>query len=361
MTKRPWFSTIANPAAILACLLVACNPAARPPTAAPAAPTTAPASVAANPTGQPAASGSLQTVKLQLAWLPGGQFAGEFMAAEKGYYRAVGLDVQFIPGGPSVNTVPIVASGQADIGIGGSAQLLTARNQNIPVKAIGATDDKAPSALSCLPANVKTVADLKGKTVGAAANQRVNLEAMLRINNVDPSQVNVETSGADISSLVAGRIDCRATYINDEPISLQEHGMDPVNLLYYDAGLKQQGDVLYVSEDTDRTQRAMLTRFLQATTKGWQYALANPEESGQTVVAKYAPDADVAHTIAVIKASQPLVETDRTSRDGVLSLDPAVWNQVAGLLTSVGSLPPGFDVASAMDLSIYQKPQGGVE
>ena len=137
--------------------------------------------------------------------------------------------------------------------------------------------------------------------------------------------------------------------------------MDPVNLLYYDAGLKQQGDVLFVSEDTDRTQGAMLTRFLQATTKGWQCALANPEESGQTVVAKYAPDADVAHTIAVIKASQPLVETDRTSRDGVLSLDPAVWNQVAGLLTSVGSLPTGFDVASAMDVSIYQKTQGGVE
>jgi NitT/TauT family transport system substrate-binding protein len=297
-----------------------------------------------------------------LAWLEGGQFAGEFMAAEKGYYRAVGLDVQFIPGGPSVNTVTVVASGTADVGIGGSAQLLTARSQNIPLKAIGATDDKAPSALSCRPqANVTTVADLKGKTVGAAANQRVNLEAMLRINNIDPSQVNVETSGADLTSLVAGRIDCRATYINDEPISLKEHGMDPVNLLYYDAGLKQQGDVLFVSEDTDRTQGAVLTRFLQATTKGWQCALANPEESGQTVVAKYAPDADVAHTIAVIKASQPLVETDRTSRDGVLSLDPAVWNQVAGLLTSVGSLPTGFDVASAMDLSLYQKPQGGVE
>jgi NitT/TauT family transport system substrate-binding protein len=292
-----------------------------------------------------------------LAWLPGAQYAGLFMAAEKGYYSAAGLDVQFIPGGPSVNNVSVVASGTADIGITGSPALLAARSQNIPLKAIGAQEDKAPSALSCRPrANVKTVADLKGKTVGAAAQQRINLEALLRINNIDPSQVNLVPSGADLTSLMAGRIDCRVTYINDEGISLQEQGMDPVNLLWYDAGLKQQGDILYVSEDTDRTQGALLTRFLQATAKGWQYALANPEESAQTVAARYAPDADVAHSIAVVKASQLLVETDRTSRDGVLSLDPAAWNQVADLLTSVGSLPTEFDVTSAMDLSLYQKP-----
>src|SRR5262249_40093757 len=153
-------------------------------------------------------------------------------------------------------------SGTADVGITGIAPLLTARSQSIPLKAIGATEDKSPSALTCRPqANVKTVADLKGKTVGAAAPQRINLEAMLRINTIDPSQVNVVPGGADLTSQVAGRVDCRVSYINDESISLQEQGMDPVILLYYDAGLKQQGDVLFVSEDTDRTQGAVLTRF----------------------------------------------------------------------------------------------------
>ena len=360
MTRRPgrWLGTSRSAAAAAtACLLLACGPTAGPrqpvSTTAPA-PLTAPAT---NSTAQQPSTGSLQTVTLQLSWLKGGQFAGEFMAAENGYYSAAGLDVQFIPGGPSVNTVPVVASGTATIGIVGSAPLLTARSQGIPLKAIGATYDKAPSSLSCRPqANVTSVADLKGKTIGVSAPQRVNLEAMLRINNIDPSEVNINASGADLTSLVAGRIDCRATNIYDEPISLREQGVDASNLLYYDAGLKQQGDVLYVSEDTDRTQNAMLTRFLQATTRGWEYALANPDESGRTVVAKYAPDVDVGHTIAVIKALGSLVETDRTAKDGVLSLDPAVWNQTASLLTGVGLLPATFDATSAMDLSVYQKP-----
>ena len=133
MSKGRWFSMAVTPGAMLACLLLACNPSATPPSPPPPAPTTAPAPAAANPTAQPATSGSLQTVKLQLSWLKGGQFAGEFMAAEKGYYSVAGLDVQFIPGGPSVNTVPIVASGTAEIGIVGSPPLLTTRTQGIPL------------------------------------------------------------------------------------------------------------------------------------------------------------------------------------------------------------------------------------
>src|SRR5258708_5709859 len=119
-------------------------------------------------------------LKVQLSWLKDAQSAGEFEALSKSYYAAENLDVELLAGGPSINNIQTVAGGQAQVGIvGGPSGLLLARNQNIPVRVFAATDDKSASALTCRPeANVRKFADLKGKTIGATATQRVNVEAL---------------------------------------------------------------------------------------------------------------------------------------------------------------------------------------
>jgi NitT/TauT family transport system substrate-binding protein len=59
----------------------------------------------------------LERITLQLGWLKTGQQAGKFMAAEKGFYAAEGLEVGFLDGGPSISVAPIVLSGKADVGV----------------------------------------------------------------------------------------------------------------------------------------------------------------------------------------------------------------------------------------------------
>ena len=326
------------------------KPAAAALTAAPK-PTAAPTPAAAQ------ARPAREALKLQLGWLRTGQQVGEFVAAEKGFYAAEGIDVEFITGGPSVNTIPVVMSGSATVGIVGAAPLLTARKEGLTVRAVGATYDKAASALTCRPeARVKSVADLKGKRVGASAPQRVNLEAMFRINNLQPGDVEIDISGADMASLIAGRIDCRATNINVEPVTLRAQGIEPDVLLYYDAGLRQQGDVFFVTDETAKSKAELLTRFLKATARGWEDALTNPDEAAKITVEKQAPDLNLEDTIGVIRATRPIVITDRTARDGTLSLNEQAWKDTIDLLVSIGTLPAGFPVSDIVDLSIYKKP-----
>ncbi len=353
-------------------LLVACTPSApsapAPAPAAPkptealkpaaAAPTAAPKPTAV-PTPAPAqAKPAQEAVKLQLGWLKTGQQAGEFVAAEKGFYTAEAIDIEFITGGPTVSVIPVVVSGTASVGINGSsAPLLTARKEGLPVRVIGATHDKAAQALTCRPdANIKSLTDLKGKKVGASQPQRVNLEALFRLNNLAPEDVEIVTTGADMASLLAGRIDCRTTNVHVEPVSLRLQGIEPDVLLNYDYGLRQQGDMFFVTDETAKNKPDLLARFLRATAKGWEYALDNPDEAAKITVEKYAPDLDLAETVATIKATKPLMVTDRTARSGLLSLEEEAWKQTIGELVRVGILPAGFSTADILDLSIYKKP-----
>src|SRR4051812_39889039 len=75
--------------------------------------------------GGTAAAGPLTKVKLQLRWVHQGQFAGYYVAADKGYFKEMGLDVEFIPGGPDTVPSQKVLTGAADLGIEGVASLLS--------------------------------------------------------------------------------------------------------------------------------------------------------------------------------------------------------------------------------------------
>ena len=108
-------------------------------------------------------------------------------------------------------------------------------------------------------------------------------------------------------------------------------------LLNYDYGLKQQGDMFFVTEETAKNKADMLNRFLRATAKGWEYALNNPEEAAKITVEKYAPDLKLEETTATIQATKPLTMTDRAVKAGLMSLDEDAWKQ------TIGELIPGRD------------------
>jgi NitT/TauT family transport system substrate-binding protein len=305
----------------------------------------------------PAASAApKESVKFQLSWLKGGQFAGEFIADAKGYYASEGLNVEFIAGGPTINTIQLVMSDAALIGVGNPLALAIARGQNLKSRAFAATYDKGATSLTCRrESQIKTPADLKGKTIGATPAQRATLESILRLNNVSPSDVNIQPAGGDMSLLVAGRIDCRQTNINDEPLSLQEQGVQSDSFLYYDWGFHQQGDGYFVREENAAPKKDVLTRFTRASVKGWQYALDNPDDAASILTSKYAPDESVAHTVNVIKALKPIISTDRTAKEGLLSLNAPVWQETMDLALKAGSIPAAVSAADMLDTTIYKK------
>src|SRR5438105_9409170 len=75
----------------------------------------------------------IDTVRLQLKWVPQAQFAGYYAAKTLGYYRDESLEVTFLPGGPDVVPEDVVADGRAEIGITWLSQLLVARESGLPL------------------------------------------------------------------------------------------------------------------------------------------------------------------------------------------------------------------------------------
>ena len=70
---------------------------------------------------------------LQLKWVTQAQFGGYYVAKDKGYYSAEGLDVTIKPGGPDIATPQVLAGGGADVIIEWIGSALATREKGVPL------------------------------------------------------------------------------------------------------------------------------------------------------------------------------------------------------------------------------------
>src|SRR6202008_2111976 len=129
---------------------------------------------------------------LQLKWVTQAQFAGYYVAKEKGMYDAVGLDVTIKPGGPDINPSQVIAGGGADVVLDWMPSALATREKGVPLVNIAQVFQKSGMELTCRKdAGVKTPADFKGKTLGVwfAGNEYPFLSWM--------DKLKLKASGAD--------------------------------------------------------------------------------------------------------------------------------------------------------------------
>jgi hypothetical protein len=103
--------------------------------------------------GRPAAvpAQAPSPVALQLGWFANAQMAGDFTAIGKGYFKEVGLDVNIVPGGPSIDPVGVVASGSVLIGnVASIGVLVSGRSRGVPLKAFATAFQRHPFALEAV-------------------------------------------------------------------------------------------------------------------------------------------------------------------------------------------------------------------
>jgi NitT/TauT family transport system substrate-binding protein len=106
-------------------------------------------------------------VSLQLKWVTQSQFAGYYVAKDKGFYDAEGLDVDIKPGGPDVAPAQVLAGGGADVMIDWMPSALASREKGLPLVNIAQTFKSSGLMLSCRKdSGIEVPADLRGKTIG---------------------------------------------------------------------------------------------------------------------------------------------------------------------------------------------------
>ncbi len=227
---------------------------------------------------------------VQLRWTPQAQFIGYYVAKEKGYYKEAGLEVTIRPGGPDTGPVKALAGGEADIAVEWLASALAARERGTQVVNVAQVFNRSGLMLTCKQSRgISHPSDLRGKRVGVwfGGLEYPFLSWMnkLGIKASGPSaELTVVPQGFTVDPLIKGEVDCISTMIYNEFWKAVGAGINPLDLVsfqYEDQGVAMLEDGLYVLEPrlsdhqfVDRTRR-----FVRASLKGWQYALANRDES----------------------------------------------------------------------------------
>ncbi len=301
-----------------------------------------------------AQSNELQDVTLKLKWLHQAQFAGNYVAKEKGIYADNGLNVDIQQFSFDDSTINAVVEGRADFGITGADELLLARVAGKPIKAFAVIYKINPvCAYSLKESGITKPQDFIGKTVGierAVDGTDVNVGilyyAMMSKVGVDRSQVNEVTIGYDATELLAGDTDVSTGYIINEPHQVLEADKEVNTILMADYGVNMYADVLFTTEDTLNNRPELVTAFLKATLDGWQYAIEHENEAVDAVL-KYAPDRTRRHETYMMQQSVPLIHT------GVEPLGWMTeegWTKVQTILVEQGITEGGINVADLYDM-----------
>ena len=284
-------------------------------------------------------------VKLQLQWVTQAQFAGYYVALDKGYYDAEDLDVTILPGGPDIAPPQVLAGGGADAMLNWMPSALAARERGLPVVNIAQPFKTSGLMLTCWKdTGITSPADFKGKTSGVwfFGNEYPFLSWMSQegiSTDGGADGVTVLRQGFNVDPLLQRQADCISTMTYNEYGQVLDAGVSEDELVtfkYENQGVATLEDGMYVLEDNlkDPAFADKMVRFVRASMKGWKYAEANPGEAAEIVL-------DNDETGAQSKAHQVRMmgEIAKLTAGSNGSLDPADYERTVATLMAGGSDP----------------------
>ena len=234
-------------------------------------------------------------VTLQLKWVTQAQFAGYFVAKDKGFYKEEGLDVTIKPGGPDVAPPQVIAGGGADVIIDWMPSALASREKGLPLVNIAQPFKRSGMMLTCRKdSGVKTPSDFPGRTLGVwfYGNEYPFLSWMsqLGVPTDGSSQgVTVLKQGFNVDPILQKQADCVSTMTYNEYWQIIDAGLgadELVTFKYEDQGVATLEDGLYVLEDNlkDPAFVDKMARFVRASMKGWAWARENGDAAADIVL-----------------------------------------------------------------------------
>ncbi|MEL6735791.1 MAG: ABC transporter substrate-binding protein [Pseudomonadota bacterium] len=234
-------------------------------------------------------------VTLQLKWVTQAQFAGYYVAKDKGFYTEENLDVEIKPGGPDIAPPQVIAGGGADVVVDWMPSALATREKGVPLVNIAQPFKSSGMMLTCRKdSGITTTADFKGKTLGVwfFGNEYPFLSWMSQLGiptEGGDAGVTVLKQGFNVDPILQKQAACVSTMTYNEYWQIIDAGLsadDLITFKYEDEGVATLEDGLYVLEDKlkDPAFADKMVRFVRASMKGWKYAEANPDEAAEIVL-----------------------------------------------------------------------------
>ncbi len=284
-------------------------------------------------------------VALQLKWVTQAQFAGYYVALDKGFYEEEGLNVTIKPGGPDVAPAQVIAGGGADVVLDWMPSALASREKGLDLVNIAQPFKSSGMMLTCRKdSGITSPEDFKGKTLGVwfGGNEYPFLSWMSKLGlSTDGGDdgVTVLKQGFNVDPILNGQADCVSTMTYNEYWQIIDAGLTPEELVvfkYEDQGVATLEDGMYVLGENlkDDAFKDKMARFVRASMKGWKYAEENPDEAAMIVLDN---DASGAQTEKHQKRMMGEIAKLTAGSNG--ALDPADYERTVATLLSAGSDP----------------------
>ncbi|HEX5935141.1 MAG TPA: ABC transporter substrate-binding protein [Pseudorhizobium sp.] len=305
-----------------------------------------------------AQSAAAADIVLQLKWVAQSQFAGYYVAQEKGFYEEEGLEVEIKAGGPDIAPEQVIAGGGADVIVAWMGGALVAREKGVPLVNIAQPYQKSGLQLICpKDGPIKTEADFKGHTLGVwfFGNEYPFFAWMNKLGlstEGGPDGVTVLKQSFDVQPLVQKQADCISVMTYNEYWQAIDAGFKPEDLTvfnYTEMGNDLLEDGLYVLEDklADPAFKENMVKFVRASMKGWKYAIDNPDEAAEIVMDNGGQDEN--------HQKRMMGEVAKLIGDATGKLDPAVYERTAKALLDqkiITKEPEGAYTAEVTDAAM---------
>jgi NitT/TauT family transport system substrate-binding protein len=295
-----------------------------------------------------------------LNWFPVGDHAAYWVALEKGYFDACGLDVSLENSKGSADSIAKVDSGRADAGLADSAVVIASRARGTTVKIVGMVFDKTPlNVFSPADDPVTEPKQLEGKTIGAPPGdgQRQVWPAFAEINGIDTSKVtwvNVEPA-AKVAALAEGRVDTVADYTTGLPLYEKPMGEGKVVMMpWSDFGFDMYSMSIMASEKTMKDRPDDLKCFLEAAYKGWADVMKDPK-AALDIFKKRVPEIDAVLIGANMKLGLDLMKTERYAENGIGWIEDKKMCHSVDLVNTYMGLPEKVDCAAVYTTEFLPK------
>lgn len=303
----------------------------------------------------------LTPVTLQLQWVTQAQFAGYYVALEKGWYAEEGIDLTIIPGGPDQDPVDLVVSGTRDFGTALLADLTVAVQENKPVIGIAQIHQSNGLLLVAKKSiGVEAPKDLQGKRVGVwLGGWEAQFNALMAQQGISAQSFTLVSQGYSMTPFLNDELDIASAMAYNEYYTVLESGIRPEDLTvidYADYGLDFPGDTLFTARATLEQDPDLCVRMVRASLRGWKYAIEHPEEAVD-IVLKYDKTGvqTRAHQMSMMTEIAKLVLPE------VRQLgysDGATLKRTIDTLLQFGILKGVVQPADVMTNDIWEKAQG---
>ena len=284
-------------------------------------------------------------VTLQLKWVTQAQFAGYYVALDKGFYKDAGLDVTIKAGGPDIAPAQVIAGGGADVVLDWMPSALASREKGLSLVNIAQPFKSSGMMLTCRKdSGIKAPEDFRGKTLGVwfYGNEYPFLSWMSSLGiptDGSDNGVTVLKQGFNVDPILQGQADCVSTMTYNEYWQIIDAGLSADDLVvfkYEDQGVATLEDGMYVLEDNlaDAAFADKMVRFVAASMRGWKYAEDNSDEAAEIVLDN---DASGAQTEKHQKRMMGEIAKLTAGSNG--ALDPADYERTVATLMGGGSDP----------------------